>query len=285
MKFEKKQTVWAYLFLLPSLIGITVFYAIPYLMCIYNSLMSGGHFVGLDNYIAIFKNKAFLYALKNTMIFTVVAIPLLMIISFLIAQFLNSFEKITSFFRSAYLMPIVIPAASLIYIWQMLFNDYGVINNLLNSLGFDTVHFFSSGFSMVMIILIYIWKNCGFCVILFTAGLANLPKSVHESAYLEGASNFRTTVKITLPLITPTTFFVFLMAVINSFRMFRESFSLFGTYPNENVYFLQNFINNNYNNFNYSQLSSSAIVMSIIFIGIMLAFFMYERKSDYLEWG
>lgn len=126
-------------------------------------------------------------------------------------------------------------------------------------------------------------ENCGFCVILFTAGLANLPKSVHESAYLEGASNFKTTVKITLPLITPTTFFVFLMAVINSFRMFRESFSLFGTYPNENVYFLQNFINNNYNNFNYSQLSSSAIVMSIIFIGIMLAFFMYERKSDYLE--
>ena len=84
MKFEKKQTVWAYLFLLPSLIGITVFYAVPYIMCVYNSLMSGGHFAGLDNYIAIFQNKAFLYALKNTMIFTVVAIPLLMIISFLV---------------------------------------------------------------------------------------------------------------------------------------------------------------------------------------------------------
>ena len=283
MKFEKKQVVWAYIFLLPSLIGIAVFYVIPYIMCIYSSFVSKGSFAGLDNYINLFQNKAFLYALRNTVIFTAVAIPLLMIISFLIAKFLTSFKKISAFFRSAYLMPIVIPAASLIYVWQLLFDDYGVVNNLLSSLGIDTVQFFSSGFSMVMIIIIYIWKNCGFCVILFTAGLANLPKSVHESAYLEGASGFKTTIKITLPLITPTTFFVFLMAVINSFRMFRESFSLFGTYPNENIYFLQNFINNNYNNFNYPQLSSSAIVMSLIFIGLMLIFFLYERKSDYLE--
>ena len=283
MKFEKKQVVWAYIFLLPSLIGIAVFYVIPYIMCVYSSFVSKGSFAGLDNYINLFQNKAFLYALRNTVIFTAVAIPLLMIISFLIAKFLASFKKISAFFRSAYLMPIVIPAASLIYVWQLLFDDYGVVNNILSSLGIDTVQFFSSGFSMVMIIIIYIWKNCGFCVILFTAGLANLPKSVHESAYLEGASGFKTTIKITLPLITPTTFFVFLMAVINSFRMFRESFSLFGTYPNENIYFLQNFINNNYNNFNYPQLSSSAIVMSLIFIGLMLIFFLYERKSDYLE--
>ncbi|MGN0476695.1 MAG: carbohydrate ABC transporter permease [Ruminococcus sp.] len=283
MKFEKKQVVWAYIFLLPSLIGIAVFYVIPYLMCIYSSFVSNGSFAGLDNYIKLFQNKAFLYALRNTVIFTAVAIPLLMIISFLIAKFLASFKKISAFFRSAYLMPIVIPAASLIYVWQILFDDYGVVNNILSSLGIDTVQFFSSGFSMVMIIIIYIWKNCGFCVMLFTAGLANLPKSVHESAYLEGASGFKTTIKITLPLITPTTFFVFLMAVINSFRMFRESFSLFGTYPNENIYFLQNFINNNYNNFNYPQLASSAIVMSLIFIGLMLIFFLYERKSDYLE--
>lgn len=283
MKFEKKQVVWAYIFLLPSLIGIAVFYVIPYIMCIYSSFVSKGSFAGLDNYINLFQNKAFLYALRNTVIFTAVAIPLLMIISFLIAKFLTSFKKISAFFRSAYLMPIVIPAASLIYVWQLLFDDYGIVNNILSSLGIDTVQFFSSGFSMVMIIIIYIWKNCGFCVILFTAGLANLPKSVHESAYLEGASGFKTTIKITLPLITPTTFFVFLMAVINSFRMFRESFSLFGTYPNENIYFLQNFINNNYNNFNYPQLASSAIVMSLIFIGLMLIFFLYERKSDYLE--
>ena len=283
MKFEKKQVIWAYIFLLPSLIGIAVFYVIPYIMCIYSSFVSKGSFAGLDNYINLFQNKAFLYALRNTVIFTAVAIPLLMIISFLIAKFLTTFKKISAFFRSAYLMPIVIPAASLIYVWQLLFDDYGVVNNILSSLGIDTVQFFSSGFSMVMIIIIYIWKNCGFCVILFTAGLANLPKSVHESAYLEGASGFKTTIKITLPLITPTTFFVFLMAVINSFRMFRESFSLFGTYPNENIYFLQNFINNNYNNFNYPQLASSAIVMSLIFIGLMLIFFLYERKSDYLE--
>lgn len=283
MKFEKKQIVWAYIFLLPSLLGIAVFYVIPYFICIYNSFTAGGEFVGFENYAQIFQNRAFLIALRNTMIFTVIAIPLLMIISFLIAKFLLSFKNIKAFFRSAYLMPIVIPAASLVYVWQMFFDDNGVINHLLSSLGSDGVRFFNSGFSMVMIILIYIWKNCGFCVILFTSGLANLPKSIHESAHLEGAGGFTVTIKITLPLLTPTTFFVFLMAVINSFRMFRESFTLFGTYPNEYVYFLQNFINNNYNNFNFAQLSSSAIVMSLIFIGVMLAFFLFERKADYVE--
>ena len=116
MKFEKKQVVWAYIFLLPSLIGIAVFYVIPYIMCIYSSFVSKGSFAGLDNYINLFQNKAFLYALRNTVIFTAVAIPLLMIISFLIAKFLTSFKKISAFFRSAYLMPIVIPAASLIYV-------------------------------------------------------------------------------------------------------------------------------------------------------------------------
>lgn len=283
MKFEKKQILWAYIFLLPSLIGIVVFYVIPYFMCVYNSFTSGGSFAGFDNYAEIFHNRAFLIALRNTVVFTAAAIPSLMIISFLIAKFLMSFKKITAFFRSAYLMPIVIPAASMVYVWQMFFDDNGVINHIISLMGGDGVRFFNSGFSMVMIILIYIWKNCGFCVILFTSGLANLPNSVHESARLEGANSFQTTIKVTLPLLTPTTFFVFLMAVINSFRMFRESFSLFGTYPNEYVYFLQNFINNNYNNFNYAQLSSSAIVMSVIFIAVMLAFFLYERKADYME--
>lgn len=283
MTRKRKNYVIAYLFILPSLLGIAVFYVVPYLICIVKSLFIGNSFVGITNYIELFKNNTFLLALKNTGIFTAVAIPLLMVISFLLALFLNSFKKISSFFRSSLLIPVVVPVASLICVWQVIFDDYGAVNAFLNYLGIDTVRFFNSEFSMVMIILIYVWKYCGFCVILFTAGLANVPTSLYESARLDGANAFQIVRKITIPMITPTTFFVFLMEIIYSFKIFREVFALFGNYPDENVYFLQNFINNNYYNLNYSRLSSASVILSLFIIAILLIFFIFEKKRNYSE--
>ena len=206
-----------------------------------------------------------------------------MVSSFLIALFLNSFKKISSFFRSSFLIPVVVPIASLVCVWQLIFDDYGAVNGLLKLLGLNTVEFFNSEFSMVMIVFIYVWKYCGFCVILFTAGLANVPPSLYESARLDGAGSFKILTKITIPMITPTTFFVFLMEIIYSFKIFREVFALFGNYPNENVYFLQNFINNNYYNLNYPRLSSASIILSLFIIIILLAFFIFERKHSFAE--
>ena len=283
MTRKRKNYVIAYLFILPSLLGIAVFYVVPYLICIVKSLFIGNSFVGITNYIELFKNNTFLLALKNTGIFTAVAIPLLMVISFLLALFLNSFKKISSFFRSSLLIPVVVPVASLICVWQVIFDDYGAVNAFLNYLGIDTVRFFNSEFSMVMIILIYVWKYCGFCVILFTAGLANVPTSLYESARLDGANAFQIVRKITIPMITPTTFFVFLMEIIYSFKIFREVFALFGNYPDENVYFLQNFISNNYYNLNYSRLSSASVILSLFIIAILLIFFIFEKKRNYSE--
>lgn len=283
MTRKRREYLAALLFILPSLLGIVVFYVVPYIICLINSMFIRNEFVGFTNYIQLFQNNTFLLALKNTCIFTVIAIPLLMVISFLLALFLNSFKKISSFFRSAFLIPVVVPVASLICVWQVLFDDYGVINGILNGLGINTLQFFNSGFSMVMIILIYVWKYCGFCVILFTAGLANIPTSLYESARLDGASSFQIVRKITIPMITPTTFFVFLMEIIYSFKIFREVFALFGDYPDENVYFLQNFINNNYYNLNYPRLSSASIILSVLIIAVLFAFFIFERKRNYAE--
>lgn len=283
MTRKRKEYLWAALFILPSFIGIVVFYIVPYIICLVKSLYIGDTFVGLTNYFELFQNNTFLLALKNTAVFTVVAIPLLMLVSFLIALFLNSFKKISSFFRSAFLIPVVVPVASLICVWQVVFDDYGAINTLLNSLGLNTVEFFNSEFSMVMIIFIYVWKYCGFCTILFTAGLANVSQTLYESARLDGAGSFKIVTRITIPMITPTIFFVFLMEIIYSFKIFREVFALFGDYPNENVYFLQNFINNNYYNLNYPRLSSASIILSLFLIVVLLVFFIFERKRSFSE--
>ena len=204
-----------------------------------------------------------------------------MITKFEFLLHLNSFNKISSFFRSALLIPVVVPIASLICVWQLVFDDYGAINGLLNSFGFNTVEFFNSEWSMVMIVFIYVWKYCGFCVILFTAGIANVSQSLYESARLDGAKSHQLVTKITIPMIAPTTFFVFLMELIYSFKIFREVFALFGDYPNTNVYFLQNFINNNYYNLNYPRLSAASIVLSLFIIIVLFIFFCFERKHSY----
>ena len=280
---KRREYTAASLFMLPSFAGILVFYIIPYIICLVQSLFVGDTFVGLNNYISLFSNYTFTLALKNTAIFTVTAIPLLMVVSFLIALFLNSFKRLSAFFRSAFLIPVVIPVASLIVVWQVMFEDYGAINGFLNSLGLPTVEFFDSWFSMLMIIFIYVWKHCGFCVILFTAGLANIPEAYVESARLDGASSLKIVTRIKIPNIAPTIFFVFLMAMIYSFKIYREVFALFGDYPNEHVYFLQNFVNNNYYNLNYPRLSAASIILSMFIVAVLLVFFMFERKRNYLE--
>ena len=267
-------------FVLPSLAGVAVFYVIPYAICLYRSFTVGDKFVGLGNYLELFSNYTFRLALANTAIFTLTAIPLLMLLSFAIAMFLNSFGAIASFFRSVLLVPVIIPAASLISVWQAYFEDYGAINGILNSLGMDKAEFFGSGLSMVMIILIFIWKHCGFCVILFSAGLAAVPKTYIESAKLEGAGRLRVITRIILPGIRPTTFFVLLMSLIYSFRIHREVFALFGDYPDEHVYLLQNFVNNNYYNLNYPRLSAASIILSAFVVIVLLVFFRFERRSE-----
>lgn len=268
------------MFILPSLAGIAVFYVVPYIICFVKSLYIGDSFVGLQNYKELFANNSFLLALKNTAVFTLTAIPLLMVISFLIALFFNSFKKISSFFRSSLLIPVVVPVAALISVWLVLFEDFGAVNFVLTKLGAEPVEFFSSHFSMVMIILIYVWKYTGFCVVLFTAGLAQVPDNLYESARLDGANTFALVTKITVPMITPTAFFVFLMEIIYSFKIFREVFALFGDYPEESVYFLQNFINNNYYNMNYPRLSAASIVLSLFIISLLFVFFTLERRHS-----
>lgn len=279
-RYKLKESLAAFLFILPSLAGVTVFYVVPYVICAVKSMFTGGSFTGLANYKALFESRTFLLALRNTGVFILAAIPLLMAVSFAFSLFLNSFKGVSAFFRSSLLIPVVVPVASLVAVWQVMFDDYGAVNSLLHSLGLQEIGFFDSDFSMVMIILIYVWKYTGFCTLLFTAGLASVPRQLYESARLDGASRWKLVTRITVPMITPTIFFVLIMEIIYSFKIFREVFVLFGEYPSENVYFLQHFINNNYSNLNYSRLSAAAVVMSLFVIVMLLAFFFFERRKS-----
>ena len=268
MKLKTKQSIAGFTFALPSLSGFALFFAIPFVISLYYCFtegVGGAKFVGLKNFNDLLHSGSFLLAAKNTLIFNVISVPLIMALSLAFAILLNRQIKGLSFFRSSFILPMVIPAASVILVWNIIFSQYGVLNNLLSNFGISgDVDWIRSDWSMWILVLLYVWKNCGYNVILLLAGLNNIPKEYYEAAHIDGARSIDCFLKITVPFLIPTGFFVFMISIVNSFKVFREAYLLAGSYPSLKIYMLQHFMNNNFMNLSYQRLTTAAFLMAIL---------------------
>lgn len=271
----------ASLFLLPSLIGFVVFFAAPFVIGFYYSLMDspvGGSFVGMENYENLLGNTVFRRAAENTFRFTAISVPLNMFFSLGLAMLLNRKMRMRNWFRIAYLSPLIVPVASVVLVWQVLFDDLGSINGWLAAAGGHPQDWMESGWAMTVIIIVYLWKNIGYNMILFLAGLQNIPADYYEAASIDGAGKFRQWTSITLIYLTPTTFFVFIMSIINSFKVFRETYLIAGEYPHNSIYMLQHYMNNMFRSLDYQKLTSAAFLMAFVIVALVLMLFMIERR-------
>ncbi len=283
MKNKRRTHIKAYLLILPFMAGFTLFYFAPYVLSLGLSFTQGvGNraFVGLNNYILLFQSEAFILASKNTLIFTFTAIPLMLIISLLLALYLNEKLRKIELYRSIFIMPLVLPTASIILFWQIMFEDNGITNFILNTIGLNEVQFLNSNYAMLVVVLIYIWKYMGYSIVLFMSGLNSINREYYENAEIDGATKIMSFRKITLPLLKPATFLVIILSFINSLRIFREVYLLSGSYPHESIYMLQHFMNNNFKKLNYARLTSASTLLSIIIIGIIVFLYMRQRKAD-----
>lgn len=277
-----KKNMKGFLFIAPSLIGLLVFYIFPFgINLSYCFRKIGDKAYSLENVVynmkRVFSSFSFQVALRNNAIFLGIAIPFIIIISFLIAVMLRKATPINSFLRSAYFMPLVIPSAATIVVFQILFEKTGFINHVLSRMGLNDVDFFTGKYAMLTMVFIYIWKYCGYNIFLFIVGINAIPVEVFEAAKLDGASKFKTMYHITLKMISSTMFFVFIMSLINSFKIFREVYLLTGDYPPDNLYLLQHYLNNNFRNFNYQNLSVASLI-TFTFIIFVIAI-IYLRKN------
>ena len=276
--FTKKKSVW--LFLLPGLAGLMLFYVVPFIGGIWYSLTDGTYrnaFVGLQNYINIWKNEMFLLGLKNTMILSLICAPTVWVLSFVIAALLNRLRPDGAFFRNSILLPYLMPSSAMLLIWLLLFDYGGVINRLLAGLGIERVIWLEGAELRVPIILLFIWKNLGFAVIIFLAALQTIPEPLYEYARLEGAGFMRQTFGITLPMIVPSAFLIIILEWINAFKIFKEVYFIGGAYPDEAVYTLQNFMNNLYSKLNYQTVTTAAYSFALIVFVLFGALFMTQR--------
>jgi multiple sugar transport system permease protein len=229
--------------------------------------MGSSRFVGLTNYINVLSSAAFRLAAWNTLRFNLVAVPAIMAVSLAVALLLFKKLKGYDFFRTTFIFPLVLPVASVVLFFQIIFPA-------------DWTH---SEYSFTMLVVLYVWKNSGYNIILFLAALNSIPKAYYEAADMDGAGKLRQLFKITLPLIVPYTFFIIVISVINSFKAFREAFILFGSHPHQSIYMIQHFMNNNFQNLNYIRLAVGAILIFVVIFILVLLMFIARRKVGDIE--
>jgi multiple sugar transport system permease protein len=278
-KIKKSLMSWAFLF--PSLAGVLVFFLLPFITVIRYSLLDNpvsNQFVGFENYSNLFKNQAFLMAAKNTLTFSLSAVILAVVLSLGLALMLEAKIPAKSRLRTFFLSPLVVPTASVILIWQVVFSYNGSFNSIMSLFGVQPIDWLKSEYSPIVILLMFLWKNIGYNMILFMAALSNIPKAQLEAAQVDGAGAVRRFFTIKLRYISPSMFFVLLLSLINSFKIFREVYLLTGGYPYESIYFLQHFMNNTFKALDYQKLSAAAIVMSAVILVVILAIFLLEDK-------
>ncbi len=284
---KRREKAVSWLYILPGLAGVLTFYVIPFGLIIYYSLIdnvANKNFVGLDNFMALFKNTAFITASKNTFTFSLTTVFSAVLLSLLLAIILDAKIPGKSKFRTCFLSPMMVPTASIILIWQVIFSFNGSFNTFISIFGLEPIDWLKSDYSQIVVGLLFLWKNLGYNMILFMSALSNIPKDQLEAAEVDGANSLQRFFKIKLRYISPSLFFVLLLSLINSFKIFREVYLLTGQWPYETLYFLQHFMNNTFKSLDYPRLSAAAILMSLVIIVIIgLIFFLEDRFGKDVE--
>ena len=290
---KRKQTLIAYSFILPNLAGFFIFTFVPIVFSIIFSFCewnSGSEikFVGLDNYITMFtRDSSFWNALKNTIYYTAVTVPVTMAISLFLAILLNQKLKGIVFFRSVIFFPYVASLVAVAVVWMALFNpDKGPVNGLLMALGVENPPRWaaSTTWAMPTIIGLTVWKNMGYYMVVYLAALQGVSSELYEAAALDGANKWQQFLHITWPCITPSTFFILMMLMISTFKSYDIMYITTQGGPGEATKVLAYHIYNSaFISFKFGYASAVAMVLFMIIVVVTLIQFKGEKHfTSYL---
>ena len=270
-----------WLFLLPNLLGVTVFALVPMGEVLVGAFRSavGKRWVGLQNFHTVLGNRAFRLAAGNTGRFMLVCIPLLLMLSVLLAMGLRRAWGGKTLL-GAYLLPMAVPAASVVLVWKLLFHGNGLLNSLLHVLHLPGIDWMGSDASFWMLVVSYLWKNLGYTVVLWTAALGTIPASIYEAAQIDGANDLQAFFCITLPNLKGSAFSIGVLSLLNSFKVFREAWLVAGDYPQENMYLIQHLYNNWFRDLDYDKIAAASVLVSLAVLGLIALFGLTGREAD-----
>jgi multiple sugar transport system permease protein len=276
---------WALLLLFPSLVGIGLVYfsAVFGLAMSFTSwdIVQTPKWTGTANYVTLFEDDLIWKAMSNTLVFLIITIPAKLIIGLLIAVLLNQKLRGINFFRLTYFFPTACSVVAIAFVWGYLYGTQGFLNKLLESIGLSKVYWMDADHALGSIAIMTLWGSMGYIALLFLAGLQNIPVEYYEASRVDGASKFQQMINITLPLITPTTFFIAITQIIGAFQIFGEVYLLSGPL-NSTLMIVQYIFNEAFQGFRMGYASAiSYLLIIIIFIITVIQLKLQKRWVNY----
>lgn len=259
-----------YPFIVPGFIGVMIFIVLPLADVFISSFRRGGQgsFVGLTNYSVVLDNQAFGLAAGNSLLFELVGVPLLIVVSLVVA--IEVYEMKGNIVKFAFLIPLAIPSNSLAVVWKILFAENGIVNGLITKLGGTPISFFDGRTVFRLFVGTFVFKNIGYNMLIWLAGLSAIPTEIYEAARVDGAGRFTRILRITLPNMKRSFFIVAMLSVVNSLKIFREQYLMAGGYPDTAIYQLQHVFNNWFEKLELGKLTAGAVMTAGVFFGVIL---------------
>ena len=288
MKLAKRQSLTGWALITPLLLGCIAFYAVPFCMVAWFSGVNGSGysltFSGFDNYLALLKNEIFRMALGNTAAFLVLGIGCNLLIAYAVALLLKKKMAGSKLLQSVVMLPYVMPVVGTVLLADIVFTETGLANALLQWLGLPVADWLQSDMAFWMVLILYLWKNTGYSVVLFLSGLATIPAEQYDAAELDGARGLQKFRYITTPQMWYSVFFSGVFSLINAFKSFREIFLIGGEHPHHSIYMLQHFINNSFQKMSYSKMAGASMILVVLLCILFgICYRLVLRKEAYKE--
>lgn len=295
-RLQAKENLSGYAFIAPALISFILFMAFPFFLTLILSFFDFNFlkvkklsqlakyldFCGFDNFVNMFKDRRFVEAIKNTAIYTIATVPASIILGLVLAYVLNGKVFGKKLLRLAFFIPYISSVVALGAVFKFLFREDGIINNLLMNLNLisEPVRWSTDpAVSKIPIILLVIWSSLGYILIIYMAAIQNVPKSLYEAATIDGANSFTQFVKITVPMISPTTFYLIIVRMIAVFKIF-SSVNVFtmGSSITSNTSIVQEIYSSAFENYSHGYASAQSVVLLIIILIITAIQFWGQKK-------
>ncbi len=286
---KRENTLKGWMFILPNFVGFALTTLVPVVILFYMSftkwnVFGGSTWIGFDNYSRLFGDKTFRKALVNTLLYSVPHVTVTLVVSLSLALLLNTKLRGRAFFRTAAFFPYITAIVAIAVVWNMLYSpDVGVINQGLRAIGIDNPPGWTTSptWAMPALVIVGVWRDAGYYMLFFLAGLQTVPKELLEAARSDGANAWQRFVNVTLPCIRPTTYFVVIVLTIQSLKVFDLVLVMTDGGPGQSTLVLSQFLYQKgfvENQFGYA--SSSAVILFLLAVVIAFVQFLYTKRRD-----